>query len=85
VLCTTNILDAVAFPLSVGVLCTTSIRAKMDYIRPSLGTSFFYGIFIFSKENKLIFFRKIKFFWENVVPKLALRLKIRKVSAEVTL
>jgi hypothetical protein len=57
----------------------------MDYIRPSLGTSFFYGIFIFSKENKLIFFRKIKFFWENVVPKLALRLKIRKVSAEVTL
>jgi hypothetical protein len=38
-----------------------------------LGTLISYGIFIFSKKNELIFFRKMKISWEISVPKLALK------------
>ena len=42
-------------------------------LRASLGTKFSHGIFIFSRENELISFRKIEIPLKNVVPKLALR------------
>jgi hypothetical protein len=42
-------------------------------LRASLGTLISYGIFIFSKKNELIFFRKMKISWEISVPKLALK------------
>jgi hypothetical protein len=40
--------------------------------RASLGTLISHGIFIFPRENKLIFLGKIKITWEISVPKLAL-------------
>jgi hypothetical protein len=39
--------------------------------RVSLGTTFFQGISIFSRENELIFLGKMKIPWKNGVPKLA--------------
>jgi hypothetical protein len=40
----------------------------------SLGTPFSHGNYIFPRENELIFIGKMEIPWENVVPKLALRL-----------
>jgi hypothetical protein len=47
-----------------------------------LGTPFSHGISIFPGENELNSLGKIKFPWENVVPKLALRIFIfpREIS-----
>jgi hypothetical protein len=42
------------------------------FVRASLEAQFFQGILIFSRENELIFFGKMKIPWDNVVPKLAL-------------
>jgi hypothetical protein len=41
-------------------------------LRASLKTLISYRIFIFSRENELIYFGKMKILWEISVPKLAL-------------
>jgi hypothetical protein len=43
-------------------------------LRVSLGTLFSHMISIFPRENELISLGKMKFHWENVVPKLALNI-----------
>jgi hypothetical protein len=47
--------------------------AKKTSFRASLETPFFQGIYIFARKNKLISHRKMEIYWENGVPKLALR------------
>jgi hypothetical protein len=42
-------------------------------LRASLGTQIFQEIFIFPREISLFSLRKIEIYWENGVPKLALK------------
>jgi hypothetical protein len=51
----------------------SSLPVHFSVFRTSLGTLISHGIFIFLRENELIYLRKMKISWEISVPKLALR------------
>jgi hypothetical protein len=53
--------------------------SRKPSFRASLGTTFSHGISIFPKENELISLGKMEFPWENVFPKLALKLNAAAV------